>query len=131
MGTDLTKLTQAQIALLQNKYLLGFNQDPIIGKPATPYKWGINPDWTFNSTAPAQYWSGATSNGTTLVAMFNPLNKPLHVSAVFDEIPQLEAGACYHVVNVWTGKDMGCREGHIDVKLAANDTAVYSFEGKC
>ena len=68
MGTDLTKLSKEQIALLQNKYLLAFNQDPVIGKPARPYKWGINPDYTFNGTVPAMYWSGSSSNGTMVCA---------------------------------------------------------------
>jgi alpha-galactosidase len=88
MGTDLTNLTQEQIDILQNKYLLAFNQDPIVGKPARPYKWGINPDYTFNSTYPAMYWSGTSSNGT-MVALFNPTIEEMTMSAEFGEIPQL------------------------------------------
>ena len=52
IGTDLTNLSQTNIDILQNKYLLAFNQDPVYGKPAAPYKWGVNPDWTFNATNP-------------------------------------------------------------------------------
>jgi len=63
MGTDLSTLSQENIDILQNKYLLSFNQDPVYGAPAAPYKWGTNADWTFNATYPAEYWSGGSSNG--------------------------------------------------------------------
>ena len=39
IGTDLTNLSQTNIDILQNKYILAFNQDPVYGKPAQPYKW--------------------------------------------------------------------------------------------
>jgi len=130
IGTDLTKLASEQISLLQNKALLAFNQDPIVGKPAKPYKWGVNPDWTFNSTVPAMYWSGASSNGT-LVALLNPLNETNSMSAVFSEIPQLKSGACYNVMDVWTDKSLGCMMESVNVTLAAHDTAVYLFGAEC
>ncbi|KAL2068461.1 hypothetical protein VTL71DRAFT_16559 [Oculimacula yallundae] len=130
IGTDLTKLTPEQIALLQNKYLLAFNQDPIIGKPARPYKWGINPDYTFNGTVPAMYWSGSSSNGT-IVALMNPLNETRNMEAVISEIPQLKDGAKYEVVSVWDGKYLGCSEGGVNATLAGHDTAVYLFGAEC
>jgi alpha-galactosidase len=110
MGTDLTNLTQEQIGILQNKYLLAFNQDPIVGKPARPYKWGINPDYTFNSTYPAMYWSGTSSNGT-IVAMFNPTVEPM--------------------IDVWSGESMGCKGSNVEVEVAGNDTAVFLFGNPC
>jgi len=130
MGTDLTKLTKEQISVLQNKHLLAFNQDPIVGLPAKPYKWGINPDWTFNSTYPAMYWSGASSNGT-MVAMFNPTNSTMKMTADYAEIPQLVKGGCYDVVNVWSGKDMGCKEKSVTAEVAAHDTAIFLMSEKC
>lgn len=130
MGTVLSDLSTEQIALLQNKHLLAFNQDPMIGEPATPYKWGVNPDWTFNSTFPAMYWSGSSSNGT-MVAMLNPFHEEKTMTAVFAEIPQLEAGACYEVLDVWSGQSLGCVEESVEITLAANDTAVYLFGEQC
>jgi alpha-galactosidase len=130
MGTDLTNLTKAQISILQNKYLLAFNQDPIVGKPAKPYKWGINPDWTFNSTYPAMYWSGESSEGT-MVAMFNPTNNTMNMKAVFSEIPQLDAGARYNVIDVWSGKTTKCKADHVKAKVASQDTAVFLFSKQC
>ena len=41
IGTNLVNITQENIEILQNKYLLAFNQDPVIGKPAQPYKWFV------------------------------------------------------------------------------------------
>jgi len=130
IGTDLTNITQEQIDILQNKYLLAFNQDPVVGKPARPYKWGINPDYTFNSTYPAMYWSGASSNGT-IVALFNPTAEAMTMSAEYGEIPQLEAGAAYDVVDVWSGESLGCMEGNVEVEVAGNDTAVFLFGEGC
>lgn len=42
IGTNLVNLTQTNIDILQNKYLLAFNQDPVHSKPAQPYKWGTS-----------------------------------------------------------------------------------------
>jgi len=130
MGTDLTNLTQEQIGILQNKYLLAFNQDPIVGKPARPYKWGINPDYTFNSTYPAMYWSGTSSNGT-IVALFNPTIEPMTMSAEYSEIPQLAGNLSYNVIDVWSGEDLGCKGNNVEVDVAGNDTAVFLFGDAC
>jgi len=130
MGTDLTTLTQEQIGILQNKYLLAFNQDPIVGKPARPYKWGINPDYTFNSTYPAMYWSGTSSN-VTIVALFNPTIKPRTMSADYSEIPQLSSNVSYNVIDVWSGESLGCKRNQIEVEVAGNDTAVFLFGDSC
>lgn len=39
IGTDISKLSKTNIKILQNKYLIAFNQDPVYGKGASPYKW--------------------------------------------------------------------------------------------
>lgn len=130
LGADLTTLNQEQINLLQNRYLLAFNQDAVVGSPAAPYKWGINPDWTFDSVTPAMYWSGESSAGV-MVAMMNPTGKTRSMSAVFEEVPQLQGGVGYQAVNAWTGEDLGCVVGNVDVDLASHDTAVYLFGAQC
>ena len=130
MGTDLTKLSKEQIGILQNKHLLAFNQDAVVGQPAKPYKWGINPDWTFNSTYPAMYWSGASNNGT-MVALFNPTNSTMKMTADYAEIPQLESRGCYDVTDVWSGKNLGCKEKKVEAKVMAHDTAIFLFGKEC
>ncbi len=54
IGTTLDNITQTNMDILQNKYLIAFSQDEIYGKPAQPYKWGVNPDYTFNATNPVR-----------------------------------------------------------------------------
>ncbi|KAI4722603.1 hypothetical protein E4T48_01094 [Aureobasidium sp. EXF-10727] len=130
IGTDITKLSKHNIGVLQNKALLAFNQDPVYGKPAAPYKWGVNPNWTYNSSFPAQYWSGASSNGT-MVALFNPFNDTVSMTADYDEIPELDTEGCYRVLDVWDSTDLGCREKKVTVDVAAHDTAVLLFEHEC
>lgn len=39
IGTNLVNLSQEHTDILQNKHLIAFNQDPVMGKPAQPYKW--------------------------------------------------------------------------------------------
>ncbi|KAK6429752.1 hypothetical protein LTR95_014098 [Oleoguttula sp. CCFEE 5521] len=124
IGTDITKLTQPELNILENKYLIAFNQDGTFGKPAKPYKWGTNPDYTFNSTFPAQYWAGQSDKGT-MVATFNPYNDTKTMTAQFSEIPGLKARGRYRATDVWTGKDMGCKRGSIKTKVEPHDTAVY------
>ena len=129
IGTDITKLSQTNIDILQNKHLIAFNQDEVYGKPAMPYKWGVNADWTYNSTSPAEYWSGESSAGV-MVAMFNSLNNTRSMTATFDEIPQL-AGSSYHVTDAWTGKNMGCKQGSVQMSVKAHDTAVLLLKDTC
>lgn len=129
IGSDLAKTSAEEIAIMKNKYLLAFNQDPVIGGPATPYKWGTNPDWTFNSSFPAEYWSGASSNGT-LVLLFNPFNETRAKSTSFSEIPELGGGA-YEVVDIWTDKSLGCVQEKIDVDIQGYDTAGYLVGKRC
>ena len=130
IGTDLSNITQTNIDILQNKYLLAFNQDPVYGKPGQPYKWGVNPDWTFNNTNPAEYWSGSFKQGT-LVAMMNTLDSARKMTATFSEVPQLSSGKSYKVIDAWTGKSMGCKKGSVSMKVETHDTAVLVLEDSC
>lgn len=90
IGTDLSAISDDNVAILTNKHLLAFNQDDVYGAPATPYKWGTNPDWTFNASFPAEYWSGESQNGT-LALVFNPYSTNKTRKITFAEIPQLTA----------------------------------------
>lgn len=129
IGTDLEQVPRDEVDVLKNSYLLAFSQDGLYGKPAMPYKWGTNPDWTFNASFPAEYWSGASSNGT-LVLLFNPYNDTRSKTADFGEIPGLGDGK-YQVTDIWSGKDMGCVDWKIDVDVEAHDTAGYLVGDGC
>ncbi|ETW78250.1 glycoside hydrolase family 27 protein [Heterobasidion irregulare TC 32-1] len=67
IGTNLSAITDDILGILKNREILAINQDPVKGSSISPFRWGINPDWTSNSTYPAQYWSGPSQNGTVFM----------------------------------------------------------------
>lgn len=129
IGTDISVLSQQNIDLLKNKYLLAFNQDDKYSDPAIPYKWGVNPDWTFNKTHPAEYWSGNSQNGR-LVLMANTLDVTANRTAKWSEIPGLSGDKKYRVTDVWTGRKLGCRSEYT-AAVASHDTAVILVGKAC
>ncbi|KAI1284675.1 glycoside hydrolase family 27 protein [Xylaria sp. FL0933] len=126
IGTNLDTASDDSKAILLNKYLIAFNQDDVYGAPAKPYKWGTNPDFTFNATNPAEFWSGESQQGT-LVLMLNTLADNRNMTADFSEIPSLGADGTYNVLDVWTGQDMGSLSSSVTVEVASHDTAVFLF----
>ncbi|KAF2634400.1 alpha-galactosidase [Massarina eburnea CBS 473.64] len=130
IGTTVNKLSTQDRDILLNKPLLAFNQDDEFGKPAVPYKWGTNPDWSFNQTWPAEYYSGHSKAGT-MVLLFNPGTTTVEKTAVWAEIPGLTEGAKYSVTDVWTGEDKGCVEGGFNDNVESHDTHVYLVKEGC
>ena len=84
-------MTDETLEILGNKEIIAINQDPVVGTSISPFRWGINvgalrcfevngsrhnciqqPDWTFNNSFPAQYWSGESQNGTVFMLVFLP-----------------------------------------------------------
>jgi alpha-galactosidase len=73
------------LSILKNQEIIAINQDPVYGTSISPFRWGINvryclldfflsyislaeqPDWTYDATHPAQYWSGPSENGTVFM----------------------------------------------------------------
>jgi len=131
IGTALDQLSTDLVGVLKNKYLLAFNQDDVFGSPSMPYKLGANPNWTWNSTSPAEYWSGASQNGT-LVLAFNPLEAGVEKQIVWSEVPQLaNGGDAFEVTDIWTGDDMGCVSNGINTTVATHDTAGFLVGKAC
>ncbi|KAJ8119524.1 hypothetical protein ONZ43_g3540 [Nemania bipapillata] len=126
IGTNLNTASDEAKSILLNKYLLAFNQDAVYGAPAKPYKWGINADYTFNETNPAEFWSGDSQQGT-LVLMMNTLANNRNMTVGFDEVPHLGAEATYSVLNIWTGEDLGSFTSTITLEVASHDTAALLF----
>jgi len=123
IGTNPAGLSSSELAILKNKYLLSFSQDPVHGEPAMPYKWGTNPDWTYNDTNPAEYWSGNYKNGK-MVFLVNYSDNSRTMSAVWGEVPGTKKGGSYEVVDAWTGNDLGYNANKVDVAVGSHDTAV-------
>lgn len=131
IGTDLAKLNPTDLATLKNQYLLAFNQDKQFGKPAAPYKWGTNPNWTFDKDHPAEYWSGTSSQGVLLLAS-NFVGSGKTKSIRFNEVPELKGrGNAFMVVDAWDGANYGCLTTGFDVALQGYDTGVYLIQGSC
>jgi alpha-galactosidase len=131
IGTALDVLPTDHVDILKNKYLLAFSQDAIYGDPATLYKWGTNPDWTYNTTNPAEYWSGQSSSGTLVLAL-NTLDANATREIVWSEVPSLDKEyEAFQVTDVWTGERLGCVHGGIKTEVGSHDTIAYLVGKKC
>jgi alpha-galactosidase len=106
IGTPLEGIKPEILNILSNPELIAFNQDPVYGASAQPYKWGVNPDRTWNQTNPAEYWSGESSKGTH-VFVLNTLETAQNKTVAFAEVPGLDATTQYLVYDSWTGKELG------------------------
>ncbi|THU90266.1 glycoside hydrolase family 27 protein [Dendrothele bispora CBS 962.96] len=115
VGTHLATITEETLSILKNKEIIAINQDPVVGTSVTPFRWGVNPDWTSNTTHPAQYWSGKSENGTVFM-LINVLDESADMTFNLTESPWMKAGRQYAVRDLWTHTD--------------NGTAVRSFTAK-
>jgi len=106
IGTNLSAITSDILGILKNTEVLAINQDPVVGESISPFRWGINPDWTSNSSFPAQYWSGPTQSGTVFM-LLNTLNEPATMFFNLTESPWIRAGRQYSVRDLWTHTDNG------------------------
>jgi alpha-galactosidase len=121
IGTPLDGIKPEILEILSNRDLIAFNQDPVFGAPAKPYKWGINDDFTWNQTHPAEYWSGQSSKGTHVFAL-NTLDIAATKKIEFSEVPGLDAHTEYTVFDSWTGKEQGSYTGEYEVLVGRHDT---------
>lgn len=106
ISTHLASATEETLSILTNREIIAINQDPVIGTSITPFRWGVNPDWTFNRTHPAQYWSGESQNGTVFM-LLNTLDHPADMFFSLTESPWIRAGRQYTVRDLWTHTDNG------------------------
>ncbi|KAL1637923.1 hypothetical protein SLS56_000480 [Neofusicoccum ribis] len=130
IGTALDTLSEENVEVMLNEYLLAFHQDPVFGAPAMPYKWGTNPDWTFDPERPAEYWAGESTNGT-LVLVLNTDETAVEKTASWAEVPELDEDGTYQVIDVWTGEALGCTEDGVTVTVGAHDTAAFLVQKGC
>ncbi|GAB1522358.1 hypothetical protein RhiTH_005472 [Rhizoctonia solani] len=106
IGTNLSAITPDTLSILTNREILAINQDPVYGESISPFRWGLNPDWSFNATHPAQYWSGRSQNGT-VVMMLNTLDEPAEMSFNLTESPWIRAGRKYSIRDLWSHTNNG------------------------
>ncbi|KAF8961765.1 glycoside hydrolase family 27 protein [Flammula alnicola] len=98
--------TEETLTILKNTEIIAINQDPVVGTAVTPFRWGINPDWTYNHTHPAQYWSGQSQNGTVFM-LINTLDHPADMFFRLVESPWIRAGRQYAIRDLWSHTDNG------------------------
>ncbi|TDL18478.1 glycoside hydrolase [Rickenella mellea] len=118
LGTDLAKLTAAQIAIITNAELLAFSQDPNIGVPAKPFTNAGSP-----STSTPEYFAGKSSKGTH-VFVINTGGSTSTRTVNFSSVPGLGSGT-FTVHDMWTGKDIGKFTNSYKFSLASHDTAAF------
>ncbi|KAJ7157572.1 glycoside hydrolase family 27 protein [Mycena crocata] len=106
IGTHLPDASPQTLEILKNSEIIGINQDPVVGTAVTPFRWGINPDWTANASSPAQYWSGESQNGT-VVMLLNVLDEPADMFFNLTESPWIRAGRQYLVRDLWSHTNNG------------------------
>ncbi|PKS13152.1 hypothetical protein jhhlp_000494 [Lomentospora prolificans] len=132
IGTRLVDIKPEILEILGNKEIVAFNQDPVFGKSAAPYKWGVNPDNTWNITHPAEFWAGESVKGTH-VFVLNTLDHTDKKVVDFSEVPGLDAHKKYVVHDMWTGRDLGQFKGSFKIDVKSHDTAALRINevGKC
>jgi len=119
IGTDLTNATNQTIEILGNKDLIKINQDPNVGEAISPFRWGVNPDYTSNSSHPAEYWSGNSSYGV----VFMILNSQDTTQTMFFNLTEswaIRAGRQYSVYDMWQHNTTGIAVRNMTFSLPAH-----------
>jgi len=106
IGTNLSAIDDDTLSILKNEEIIAINQDAVVGTSISPFRWGINADWTSNSSFPAQFWSGPSQNGTVFM-LLNTLDSPADMFFNLTESPWIRAGRQYSVRDLWSHTDNG------------------------
>ncbi|KAI5118570.1 hypothetical protein M0805_005861 [Coniferiporia weirii] len=106
IGANLSAIKDSDLEVLKNQEIIAINQDPVVGTSISPFRWGVNPDWTSDPLNPAGYWSGPSQNGTVIM-LLNTLNEPTDMFFNLTESPWVRAGRQYAVRDLWTHTDNG------------------------
>jgi alpha-galactosidase len=116
IGTDLSIATPETVSVLTNTDILKINQDPNVGEALAPFRWGKNPDWTFDPDHPASYWTGNSSYGVVFMVI-NTEDAPQEMSFNLTESWAIRAGRVYSVYDLWSHTHNGTASRSITVTL--------------
>ncbi|KZP27698.1 glycoside hydrolase family 27 protein [Athelia psychrophila] len=120
LGTDLSLLSAAQIAIVTNAGLLAFHQDATYGAPAFPFTASASAP----VTSPPEYYSGQSSKGIH-VFIINIGDSAASKTFSFANVPSLGGGP-YTVHDMWAGADVsGTFTGSYTVTVAAHDSVAF------
>ncbi|KAK8050933.1 hypothetical protein PG993_002318 [Apiospora rasikravindrae] len=123
IGTKLDSIRPEILAVLKAEEIIAFNQDPVYGVGAMPYRW----DGVGNDTHPADYWAGSSSRGVHAFLLNTEEERDMEL--VFAEIPGLQEqqvaakSGPYLVHDMWTGKDIGVFSDSLVLRVKRHDTA--------
>lgn len=122
LGTNLSTLNSTQVAIITNKELLAFSQDPNIGKPAVPF----TPYSSAPTTSPPEYYSGKSSKGTHVFIVNTGNSTTKHF--VLSNVPGLGTSGSFRIHDMWTGHDLAgthTASSTFSVTVDAHDTKAY------
>jgi len=106
ISTNLSQIAKSDLEIIKNQEIIAINQDPEVGTSISPFRWGVNPDWTSDSLHPAGYWSGPSQNGTVFM-LINTLDSPTDMFFNLTESPWIRAGRQYSVRDLWSHTNNG------------------------
>jgi len=115
---NLAWLSPEQIAIVTNRELLAFNQDPVIGTPARPFHNAAG-----ETISPPEFYSGNSTKGNH-VFVVNTNGLPSYKTIHFASVPGLN-GTKFIVHDMWTGNDLGTHKHNFTFHLLSHDTAAY------
>ncbi|SPO04604.1 related to Probable alpha-galactosidase B [Cephalotrichum gorgonifer] len=119
IGSDLTNATDETASILGNTDILRIHQDPEVGEAVTPFRWGTNPDYTWDPAHPAEYWTGNSSYGVVFMVL-NPSDEPQEMFFNLTESWAIRAGRAYNVYDLWSHTDNGTALRNISMTLPAH-----------
>ncbi|KAL2844173.1 putative alpha-galactosidase B [Aspergillus pseudoustus] len=122
ISANLTNISSSSVEVLSNQDLLRINQDPHVGASISPFRWGINEDFTFNETHPAQYWTGNSSYGVVFMVL-NTLDTVEVMSFNLTESWAIRAGRLYDVYDMWSHTHNGTAYRNVTVTLPPHGVA--------
>jgi alpha-galactosidase len=122
IGTDIEIATPETISILGNQDILKINQDPNVGEAIAPFRWGKNPDWTFDPDHPASYWTGNSSYGVVFMVL-NTLDTVQDMAFNLTESWAIRAGRVYSVYDMWSHTMNGTAVRSIELTLPPHGVA--------
>ncbi|KAG7286441.1 hypothetical protein NEMBOFW57_008751 [Staphylotrichum longicolle] len=122
IGSDMEAASKETLEILENKDILKINQDPNVGESIVPFRWGTNPDYTWDPAHPAEYWTGNSSYGVVFMVL-NSHDTPQQMSFNLTESWAIRAGRVYSVYDMWSHTNNGTAYRSISLTLPPHGVA--------
>jgi alpha-galactosidase len=113
-STDLTKLTEAQLAILTNREVIAVDQD----------RMGVE-GRRISQVGPVQVWAKPLSRGRMAVGLFNSGESSLPASVSFDKLGYSHP---VRVRNLWEQKDLGVFKGSYSITVPKHGVVLIEIE---